>query len=246
VAAVVRAVSVAAVAAGVWVSGGEAPGLSFGVTSLRDFGVSRGPSLDHLFCQGWFSFPTAHRETERKRRAHAHSSASVSSRLRASSFCSRSWTLKSSFFGALRMSGCLALALTFAGFARRPIRLSLPPTRSDRRQARRRHHRGQAARWNSTMPAVIYGSPSNDESADSLAEHKIAWLASPRERDLLPGPRTEDEVKRQRGGYERRTDRYRIERNPEGGHHEASLLAHDAACGLDGGLSSAAIPCKRS
>ena len=38
----------AAVAVGEWASGEEAPGPSFGVTSLRDFAVSRDPSLNLL------------------------------------------------------------------------------------------------------------------------------------------------------------------------------------------------------
>ena len=47
-AAVVRVVSAAVVAAGVWASGAAALGPSSGVTSLRDFGVSRDLSLDDL------------------------------------------------------------------------------------------------------------------------------------------------------------------------------------------------------
>src|SRR5438876_4471746 len=47
-AAVVRVVSAAVVAAGVWASGAAALEPSLRVTSLRDFGVSRDPSLDDL------------------------------------------------------------------------------------------------------------------------------------------------------------------------------------------------------
>jgi len=46
--AVVRVVSVGAVAAGAWASGAVAPELSSDVTSLPDFGVSYDPSLNHL------------------------------------------------------------------------------------------------------------------------------------------------------------------------------------------------------
>jgi hypothetical protein len=48
VAAVARAVSVAADAGGAWALGGAALGPSFHVANLRDFGVTRDPSLDHL------------------------------------------------------------------------------------------------------------------------------------------------------------------------------------------------------
>ena len=47
-AAVARAVSVAAVAAGVWASGAAALGPSSGVTSLRNSDVSRDLSLEDL------------------------------------------------------------------------------------------------------------------------------------------------------------------------------------------------------
>ena len=48
VAAVAPVVLVGAVAVGVWASGAAALGPSSGVTSLRDFGVSRDLSLDDL------------------------------------------------------------------------------------------------------------------------------------------------------------------------------------------------------
>jgi len=45
-----RVVSEVAVAAGEWASGVAVLGPSSGATSLRDFGVIHGPSLDHCIC----------------------------------------------------------------------------------------------------------------------------------------------------------------------------------------------------
>jgi hypothetical protein len=56
VAVVARVVSVAGVAVGAWVSGEAALGRSSDVTSLRDFAVSRDPSLDCHF-SGFLGLP---------------------------------------------------------------------------------------------------------------------------------------------------------------------------------------------
>src|SRR6266542_3446925 len=73
-------------------------------------------------------------------------SASVLSLSASAKRCSRSRTLEPSFFGDFGASGRFASASTFAGFARRSIKLSLPPTAADPRQPRRRRPREQAER----------------------------------------------------------------------------------------------------
>src|SRR5262249_6712733 len=90
---------------------------------------------------------------------------------------SRSRTLPTESLGELRASGRLASALTFLGLVRRPINLSLPPTATDRRQARRKQPCEQAETGVISMMSAALADLRRIDP-DVYKRHRSAWQAA--------------------------------------------------------------------